>query len=159
MHDVTLLPTELVRLLKTDLTRLDATRLQELVLGLDYEIALLKKAKAQVDTALIKRYGEQAQAALASTGRDFGTVHITDGSVAIKAELPKKVRWDQEKLADIARRIASTGGNVADFIDTKLSVSETRYTAWPPALRAQFASARTVESGKPSFTLTVTTED
>lgn len=159
MHDVTILPTELVRLLKTDLTRLDASRLQELVLGLDYEIALLKKAKTQVDTALVKRYGEQAQAALAASGRDFGTAHITDGSVAIKAELPKKVRWDQEKLAEIARRITATGNRVEDFIDVKLSVSETRYTAWPPALREQFVPARTVESGKPTFTLTVTTED
>ncbi|WP_417251047.1 hypothetical protein [Castellaniella sp.] len=155
MHDVTILPTELVRLLKTDLTRLDATRLQELVLGLDYEIALLKKAKTQVDTALVKRYGAQAQAALAATGRDFGTAHITDGAVAIKAELPKKVRWDQEKLAEIAQRITATGDRVEDFIDVKLSVSETRYTAWPPALREQFAPARTVEAGKPTFTLTV----
>ncbi|MFV0283746.1 MAG: hypothetical protein ACK5JE_08160 [Castellaniella sp.] len=155
MHDITILPTELIRLLKTDLTRLDATRLQELVIGVDYEIAMLKKAKAQIDTALIKRYGEQAQAALAATGRDFGTAHITDGCVAIKAELPKRVRWDQEKLAEIARRITATGDNVADFIDVKLSVSESRYTAWPPALREQFAPARTVEAGKPTFTLTI----
>lgn len=155
MNDVTILPTELVRLLKTDLTKLDASRLQELVLGLDYEIALLKKAKIQVDTALVKRYGEQAQTALAATGRDFGTAHITDGSVAIRAELPKKVRWDQEKLTEIARRITDAGDNVADFIDVKLSVSESRYTAWPPALREQFAPARTVEAGKLAFTLTV----
>lgn len=155
MNDITILPTELVRLLKTDLTRLDSTRLQELVLGLDYQAALIKKAKIQIDAALIKRYGEQAQAALAAIGRDFGTAHITDGSVAIKAELPKRVKWDQEKLAEIARRITATGDRVEDFIDVKLSVSETRYTAWPPALREQFAPARTVESGKPSFALSI----
>lgn len=154
MHNVTILPPELIRLLKTDLTCLDSTRLQELILGLDYEIALLKKAKAQVDTALIKRYREQAQAALTATGRNFGTVHITDGAVAIKAELPKRIKWDQEKLAEIARRITAAGDNVADFIDVKLSVSEPRYSAWPPALRDQFAAARTVEAGKPTFTLT-----
>ncbi|MFT0532411.1 hypothetical protein ACMHYJ_06190 [Castellaniella hirudinis] len=154
MHDITILPADLIRLLQTDLTRLDVHRLQELILGVDYEIAMLKKAKSQVDAALTKRYGEQAQTALAATGRDFGTAHLTDGDVAIKAELPKRVRWDQEKLAEIARRITAAGDTVEDFIDVKLSVSESRYNAWPPTLRDQFTPARTVEAGKPTFTLT-----
>ncbi|CAM5220296.1 hypothetical protein CDEF62S_00616 [Castellaniella defragrans] len=152
MNDITILPAEMARLLQTDLTRLDSLRLQELIISLDYQAALLKKAKAQVDAALAKRYSEQAQAALAATGRDFGTAHITDGSVAIKAELPKRVKWNQEKLAEIARRITATGDRAEDFIDVKLAVAESRYNAWPPALRDQFTPARTVEAGKPTFT-------
>ena len=30
-----------------------------------------------------------------------------------------------------------------------------RYTNWPPALQQQFAAARTVDGGKPSFTLSI----
>ena len=44
---------------------------------------------------------------------------------------------------------------VEGYIDVKLAVSESRYTNWPPALQQQFAAARTVEPGKPSFTLTI----
>ena len=38
------------------------------------------------------------------------------------------------------------------------SVSESRYTNWPPALQQQFAVARAVDSGKPSFTLSLDSE-
>jgi hypothetical protein len=36
-------------------------------------------------------------------------------------------------------------------VDTKISVSETKYNAWPPAVRDLFAPARTVKSGKAKF--------
>jgi hypothetical protein len=42
---------------------------------------------------------------------------------------------------------------VQSYLDIKLSVPESRYTNWPPALQEQFAAARTVEPGKPTFTL------
>jgi hypothetical protein len=45
----------------------------------------------------------------------------------------------------------ASGEAVESYLDVKLTVSETRYTNWPPALQQQFADARTVEAGKPSF--------
>lgn len=154
MNDITILPTELVRLLSTDLTRLDAGRLQEADVTLNYHIAMLRKARAQVDAALIKRYGSQIQDALRDSGRDFGTAHITDGNVSIKGEIPKRVKWNQAILAGIAERIVAAGDKPEHYLDIKLSVPESRYTNWPPALQEQFAAARTVEPGKPTFTLT-----
>ena len=52
----------------------------------------------------------------------------------------------------------SSGEKVEGYLDIKLSVSESRYTNWPPALQQQFAAARTVDSGKPSFTLSLDSE-
>ena len=56
---------------------------------------------------------------------------------------------------EMAERIVASGDKVEDYIDIKLSVSESRYTNWPTALQEQFAAARTVEEGKPTITLTL----
>ena len=71
----------------------------------------------------------------------------------MKFELPKKVSWDQKKLKAIAERIVASGEAVESYLDVKLAVPESRYTNWPPALQQQFADARTVEAGKPTFEL------
>ena len=76
-----------------------------------------------------------------------------DGPLHIKFELPKKVSWNQKQLGEIAERIVASGEKVEGYLDVKLSVSESRYINWPPALQQQFAAARTVDSGKASFTL------
>jgi hypothetical protein len=83
---------------------------------------------------------------------------ISDGPLHIKFELPKKVSWDQKKLGDIAAHIVAAGDKVEHFIDVKLAVSESRFTNWPPTLQQEFAAARTVEPGKPSFTLSLDSE-
>ena len=113
----------------------------------------LKKARTKFDAALDQCYGEQARTALRESGRDFGTAHISDGPLHLKFELPKKVSWNQKQLGEIAERIVASGEKVEGYLDVKLSVSESRYINWPPALQQQFAAARTVDSGKPSFTL------
>ena len=72
--------------------------------------------------------------------------------------MPKKVSWNQQQLTEIAERIVASGEKVEGYLDIKLSVSESRYTNWPPALQQQFAAARTVDCGKPSFTLSLDSE-
>ena len=74
-------------------------------------------------------------------------------------DLPKRISWDQEKLAAIARRIAAAGEKVEDYLDVEFSVPESRFNHWPQALREQFASARTVKPGKPTFRLALTEEE
>lgn len=82
-------------------------------------------------------------------------MHIADGPLRIKYELPKKVSWSQKQLNEIAARIVAAGEQPEAYVDIKLTVPESRYNNWPPALREQFADARTVEPAKPSFTLTL----
>ena len=69
------------------------------------------------------------------------------------ADLPKRIDWDQEKLAQIARSISDSGDDPAEFIDTKLTVSERKYTALPEAWRKGFEPARTVKTGVLKVTL------
>ena len=123
--------------------------------NVDEAIAYLKPLRTKLDAAKVLRFGEQARAALRDAGRDFGTAHVNDGLLHVKYELPKKVTWNQTILKEMAQRIIASGDKVEDYIDIKLSVSESRYTNWPTSMQQQFAAARTVEEGKPVITLTL----
>jgi hypothetical protein len=155
MSDLTLFPADIAAMSVSQLAALPPAQKAEIDKNLDAAIDWLKKARAKFDAALDAAYGEQARAALRESGRDFGTAHVRDGAVHVKYELPKKVTWSQTILKEMAERIAVSGDKVEDYIDIKLSVSESRYTNWPTALQEQFAAARTVEEGKPSITLTL----
>ena len=158
MNDLTIFPADIAEMSISQLAALPPEQKREIDKNLDEAIAWLKKARTKFDAALEQCYGEQARAALHESGRDFGTAHISDGPLHLKFEQPKKVSWDQKHLAEIAERIVASGEKVDAYIDVKLSVSESRFTNWPPALQQQFAVARTVDCGKPSFTLSLDSE-
>ncbi len=129
----------------------------ELLAALQAELAhatkALKSATARFSTALEVRYATRAAEARRACGKDTGTVRLVDGDYTVVADLPKRVDWDQEKLAQIAQNIADSDEDPAEFIDTKLSVSERKYTVLPEAWRKGFEPARTVGFGKASFKL------
>lgn len=158
MNDLTVFPADLAELSVSQLAQLPHAQLYEADANLDHLIDWARKTRAKLDAAMDQRFGEASRAELRESGRDFGTTHGADGPLRIKFELPKKVTWDQAKLKTIAERIAASGEKVESYLDIKLSVPESRYTNWPPALQQQFAAARTVEPGKPSFTLTLDTQ-
>jgi len=158
MADLTIFPADIAEMSVSQLAQLTPAQKLEVDVNLNKAIAWLKQARTKFDAALKQCYEERAKAALLESGRDFGTAHINDGSLCIKFELPKKISWDQKQLGEIAERVVASGEQVKNYIDIKLSVSESRYTNWPPALQQQFAAARTVDAGKPSFTLTLDQE-
>jgi hypothetical protein len=82
---------------------------------------------------------------------DTGTHNRQERGIDIKITIPKTVAWDQEQLTKAVETIKGWGENPADYVDVKLSVSETKFKAWPPAIRDLFAPARTVKAGKPKF--------
>jgi hypothetical protein len=153
MSDITLLPADIAAMSVAQLAALAPQQKLEIDRNINEAQAFLKKVRVKLDTALDQTYGQQARAALRESGRDFGTTYVNDGPLQVKFELPKKVSWDQKQLAEIAERIASAGEKPSSYMDVKLSVSESRFTNWPPALQQQFAPARTVDAGKPDFTL------
>jgi hypothetical protein len=119
----------------------------------DEQFAVAKSAMAHIDLALELKYGRRAHQLRLAMGKDAGVVHFDDGDVQITADLPKRVEWHQAKLADIARRIAASGDDPAQFVEISYRVSETKFNAWPQSLRSAFVPARTVKLGKPKFTL------
>ena len=158
MRDLTVFPADLAEMSVSQLANLPPAQLAEADANLDHLIDWAKKMRTKLDAAKDQRFGEQGRTALRDSGRDFGTAHISDGPLRLKFELPKKVSWNQQQLTEIAERIVASGEKVEGYLDIKLSVSESRFTNWPPALQQQFAAARTVDSGKPSFTLSLDSE-
>ena len=136
-----------------ELAQLPVELLAALQGELDHAAKQLKSANAKFSTALDVRYASRAAEARRACGKDTGTVRLIDGDYTVVADLPKRVDWDQEILAHCARNIAASGEDPAEFIDTKLSVSERKYTALPEARRKGFEPARTVGFGKASFKL------
>ena len=159
MTNLTILPADLAALSVSELASLPPAQKQEISRNLDEALDWIKKARAKFDAALDAAYGERARAARLDAGKDFGVIHLNDGPLRVTVDQPKRASWDQEQLAAIARRIAASGERVEDYLDIEFSVSESRFSNWPPALRAQFEAARTVKPGKPSFRLALTSEE
>jgi hypothetical protein len=117
------------------------------------------KAKVdQVDRAIEFKFADRAHGLRLEAGKDTGVVHFDDGRVRITADLPKKVDWDQSKLAEITRRIAANGDDPAQYVEISYRVSETKFGAWPESLKSAFVQARTLKTGKPSFRLALIQE-
>jgi hypothetical protein len=120
---------------------------------LDHAARQLKAATGRFNAALEVRYATRAAEARRACGKDSGTVRLVDGDFTVVADLPKRIDWDQEKLAQIAQNIAESGEDPAEFIETKFSVSERKYGALPEAWRKGFEPARTVKVGALKVTL------
>lgn len=95
-------------------------------------------------SALCQRYDAAAL-------NDTGTHHRIDGGYRVTINIPKRVEWDQAKLGMAIDQLRGMGENIGEYVDTKLSVQERKYQAWPSALRDLFTPARTVKTGKPTF--------
>lgn len=122
------------------------------------QLAATKSLLEHIDHALDLKYSKRAQELRQAAGKDIGIVHFDDGQVRVSADLPKKIEWDQAKLADITRRIAANGENPEQYVDITYRVSETKFNAWPDTLKGAFVPARTLKTGKPSYQLSLAKE-
>jgi len=117
-----------------------------------------KRMQAWIESAIALRYQQRAIAARGMAGKDTGTVRFQDGSVEVTAELSKKVEWDQARLARLAEEIRTGGENPLDYLEIAFKVPERAYTAWPERIRKAFEPARTVQTGRPTYRLTLLSE-
>lgn len=124
--------------------------LQEAALA---EAARVKRLRDRLEAGIGQRYGAATEAERAMQGKSSGTVRIEDAGVVVIADLPKKVSWDQDRLAAMAARIAASGDDPTEYLEIAYRVSERRFGAWPEAMREGFAAARTETTGKPVFRL------
>lgn len=117
-----------------------------------------KRMQDWIEAAVALRYEQRAIGARTHAGKDTGTVRFHDGSVEVTAELPKRVEWDQRRLAALAEQIRAGGEDPREYLDVSFKVSERAYSTWPERIRKAFEPARTVRTGKPVYRLTICTE-
>ena len=106
-----------------------------------------KAAKTRLDAALTVRYATRAVEERQAQAKDTGTVRFDDGDFTVVADLPKRVEWDQSRLAAMVERIRAAGDDPAEYVDVTFKVPERKYAAWPDAIRQGFEPARTVKTG------------
>lgn len=119
---------------------------------------IAKRALDWIEGAIAMRYEQRAIGARAAAGKDTGTVRFMDGTVEIAADLPKKVEWDQCRLAALTEQIRAGGEDPGEYVEVSFKVAERAYGAWPERIRNAFEPARTVRTGKPTYRLTICTE-
>ncbi len=144
---------DMLKLPTGELAQLPVELLAALQVELDHASKTLKAATTKFSAALEARYAARAAEARRACGKDTGTVRLADGDYTVVADLPKRVDWDQAKLADMVERIRTANDNPAQYVDITIKVPERKYTAWPDAIREGFEPARTVRTGTLKVTL------
>ena len=100
---------------------------------------------------LCHRFLDRAAAQRREAGKDTGTVTFEDGEFLVRADLPKKVEWDQAHLSNAVKQLSAWGENPAEYVTIEIKVAEAKFNAWPSTVRKVFDHARTVGAGKPTF--------
>lgn len=122
--------------------------------------AHLAAIENKLRSGLDLKYGQKASELRRASGKDTGTVRVTDGRFVVVMDLPKRVKWDRTKLAGAIRTIVEQWHEDPEqYVTTEYKVSETAYGAWPEAIRNLFEPARTVEHGKPTFKIEALPEE
>lgn len=121
------------------------------------DVAEAKRDAALLDSrlsdAMALRYADKAAAARKAKGRTDGSITIADGDYAVTCDLPRRVEWDQDRLAAAVDVVRKWGENPTEYVKSILSVPEAKFNAWPQTIRDVFAPARTVGHGKASYKL------
>lgn len=140
-----------------ELAVLPLEMLREFQTALDDDAAVLKARKAKLGSALDSKFGERAQQERLAAKKDSGRINLLDpmAGLTVQCDAKKTVKWDQDKLAEIATRIAAHGENSAAYMLTEYKVRETNFKDWPETVRKAFEDARTV-SVSTSYTITET---
>lgn len=144
---------QLINLPAGEIAQLPVELLAALQREIDAAAKQMKAVTARFSTALETRYAARAAEARRACGKDTGTVRIVDGDFTVVADLPKRVEWDQAKLAAMVERIRAAGEDPAEYVEISFKVPERAYAAWPEAIRQGFEPARTVKTGTLKFDL------
>ncbi len=115
--------------------------------------AALKAADDALAASLTRRFADRADAMRRAAGKMTGRVALMDGDFIIRADLPKRVEWNEEALISAERQLAEMGEPVGEYIKVKRTVAESAFERWPSSLRAIFEPARTLGVGRASFTI------
>ena len=113
--------------------------------------AQAKAADELLTAELDRRFGERAQIVRKAQGKDTGTVTIAMDGANIRADLPKRVTWNQAELSKAVETVRSWGEDPREYVGIEVKVSEAKYNAWPASIRKVFEPARMVGVGKATY--------
>lgn len=127
--------------------------LHKLLFEVSRELERAKRTKQWIEAAIAIKYEEQMCAKRIRLAKDNGVIHLEDDDFKVTCDIPKKVEWNQELLAKVAKDIVLGGGNLIDYIETRYNVPERLYNGWPESVRSLFTPARSIRLGRPTYKL------
>ena len=114
---------QLINLPAGEIAQLPVELLAALQREIDAAAKQMKAVTARFSTALEVRYAARAAEARHLLAKDTGTVRIVDGDFTVVADLPKRVEWDQAKLAAMVERIRAAGKDPAEYVEINFRCS------------------------------------
>lgn len=144
-------PAQMVEMPVRELSRLPVEHLALLLEDVTALKSAAKRADDHLSAAIHERYADTALQRRKEKDIDAGTVRFDDGEFTIISDLPKKVAWDTEGLAQVERQLTEMGEPAREYIVTARTVRERSYEAWPASLKKLFAPHRTLGTGKPTY--------
>lgn len=130
-----------------DLSPTDIAAMPIAVLAqLDAELSELeqkvKHRRCVLKNGLVEKYKDYTS--------PWRTTNIPDGEFSVKITTPKRVDWDQAKLAELWKSIGETANQ---YIKIKYDVSENAFKSWPEVIQKAFEPARMIRPGATTITI------
>lgn len=120
------------------------------IIAVKAEIAALEEKKKLLEETYISERAD-AMNVLADNEYGCGTTSWEENGHTVKIEVKKNVKWDNAMLKEKYKQL---GVDADNYIDVKMSVSETNFKKWDNKIKTFFEPARTVTPTKPYITIT-----
>lgn len=111
----------------------------------------IKEQDEKLTASMMRRYGPIADNLRRTLGKDTGRVSLRDGDFVVRADLPKKISWNDAMLREAVDKLLDQKDDPDEYVTIKVEVSEKKYDAWPSKIRKMFEPGRTVGTGRPTF--------
>lgn len=105
----------------------------------------------EIKTEILSRFEADIKEGLLTKDEPFGVINLIEDGFKLSFTTPKKVKWDQAKLADLYDQIKRGNENPLDYMKVEYDVPEAKFKAWPEVIKSEFIDARTVEPGSISM--------
>ena len=133
------------------IAKLDPADLAVIDAELELDADVTARRQAKVNEAKARKWATLAAQARQSAGKDTGTIRLSEGGYQIVCGLSKRVKWDQGALKTALDSLSPE--DARHFAKVEIKIDERKFDAAPASIRNVLAVARTVETGKPTFTI------
>jgi hypothetical protein len=101
------------------------------------------------------RFESKAAELRRAKGKDTGIVRVVEGDYEVVADLPKKTTWDQSAIGAALDALDSLDVDVdmARLVKVEIKINERAYEALAPEHQAILLPARTVKTGKATYSI------
>lgn len=132
-----------------EISQLPPEKLYELQNDIKKEIGIHEARLAALLEGVALKYSQEFVNERKAKGGDFGLVRVEHLGYQAEQTIPKNVSWDQDGMKVIEMELEEQWDeDPTEYIETKRTVQEKKYSAWPTAIKKLFQPARTTKPGK-----------